>query len=126
MSFVKYKNFVTKTPDGVLSRLQCKLCGTVIGEIQMRTVGFRERPNGRIVERIVENFTRNHLYSEIKIACEDGSAHVTNGCHKCLTGELSVEVLEELIQTDEEEQELSPSARKVTRVLKTLQGGGIL
>ncbi len=126
MNYVRVAKFATFSPDGNLELLQCKLCGTVIGEKQLRPIGYKERPDGRIVERIVENFVHNHMYTEVKILCSDGSAHVTNGCHNCLTGELSVEKLEELIQTDEEEQEREPSARTAVGVLKVKKGGGIL
>jgi hypothetical protein len=126
MSFVKVAKFARLTAEGQLDRLQCKLCGVVIGEVQQRPVGMRERPNGRIVERVVENFVRNHLYTEIKIAFEDGSAHVTNGCRNCLVGNLSEEKLNELTYTDEDDLQMTRTGRKPVGVIKTLIGGGIV
>jgi hypothetical protein len=126
MSFVKITKFARFNADGVLERLQCKLCGDVIGEIQLRPVGRKQRPDGRIVEKIVENFTRNDQYTEIKIAFEDGSAHVTNGCKRCLTGQLSVEQLEALTYTDEDDLGMKRTGRKPMGVVKTLVGGGIV
>lgn len=126
MSFVKMKDFVRLAQDGTIERLYCKLCGTIIGEVQHQTIGFRERPDGRLVERILEGFYRNHMYMEVKISFEDGSAHVTNGCKKCLMGDLSVEQLDELTQTDEEEQGLSISGRKSRAIVEQKFGGGIL
>src|SRR5262245_852561 len=126
MSFVKVKKFAHFNADGSLERLQCKLCGDIIGETQQRPVGRRNRPDGRIVEKIVENFARNHKYTEIKIAYDDGSAHVTNGCKRCLTGDMAVEKLDEITQVDTEDLQLPPINRKAIGVVKLLVGGGII
>jgi len=126
MKYVKTRDFARLTAEGALDRLHCKMCGRIIGETQQRTVGFKERPDGRIIERIVESFTRNNLYMEVKIAFNDGSAHVTNGCSDCLSGNLGEEILAELTQADEEEQERPVSERKPIGVVKTRLGGGIV
>jgi hypothetical protein len=120
------ENFAQMGPDGTLERLQCKICGTVIGEKQQRTIGFRKAPDGRVIERIIEGFTRNHLYTEIKIIFDDGSAHVTNGCKTCLMGNLSVEALSELTSIDERDLKLSPRKGAVIEVVETKIGGGIV
>jgi hypothetical protein len=125
MSYVKAPNFVRYSSGGELEVLLCKLCGVVIGEKQHRTIGFRTAPNGQKIERIVENFVRNHLYCEIKIVYEDGSAHVTNGCKTCLNGPLSVEALDELTFVDEQDLKLS-LGRKAAEVVERKIGGGIV
>jgi hypothetical protein len=126
MKFVKVAKFARLNPDGQLERLQCKLCGTVIGEVQERTIGTRQRTNGRMVERVIETFTRNHLYTEVKIVYDDGSAHITNGCSRCLTGDLNEEQMDELTYTDEDDLGLKRSGRKPLAVVKALIGGGIV
>lgn len=125
MNFVRVQDFARLAPDGILERLQCKVCGAVIGEKQYRTIGFRTAPNGQKIERIVESFARNHLYYEIKIACEDGSAHVTNGCKNCLGGSLSVDLLDELLWTDEQDLGIK-LGRRSAEVVERKLGGGIV
>ena len=125
MTFVKAANFARLGPGGELQTLLCKLCGTVIGEKQLRTVGFRTAPNGQKIERIVESFVRNHLYMEIKIAYDDGSFHVTNGCKKCLNGSLIVDILDDITFTDQKDLGLNLPRRAVEVVEKKI-GGGIV
>ena len=125
MSYVRATNFTRKAVGGELETLLCKLCGVVIGEKQQRTIGFRTAPNGQKVERIVESFTRNHLYCEIKILFDDGSAHVTNGCKTCMNGPLPVEVLDEITFVDEQEMNLELN-RKAVEVVERKIGGGIV
>jgi hypothetical protein len=120
------EKFAQVGSDGELQRLQCKICGTVIGEKQQRTIGFRKAPDGRVIERIIEGFTRNHLYTEIKIIYDDGSAHVTNGCKNCLMGHLSVEALAELTAVDERDLKMVPRRGTPIEVVETKIGGGII
>jgi hypothetical protein len=120
------RKFVTYGNDGQMAVLHCKICGVVIGEKQERTVGFRHGPDGRVIERVLEGFARNHLYMEIKITFEDGSAHVTNGCKNCLTGLTDGARLSELEQCDMEEQGLKARTVSAVEVIETKIGGGIL
>jgi hypothetical protein len=126
MSFIKVEKFARFGDNGELRTLYCKLCGVVIGENQQRTIGFRTLPNGQKVERVLEGFLRNHLYMEIKIVFDDGSAHVTNGCKNCLTGDLGGEILAQLTSTDELEQKLKASNRKPLGIVEAVLGGGIV
>lgn len=88
-------NFVTYSDDGRLKELFCKICGSQIaGEQEVR----------RDTNTIVVKWARFSNYAEIKMACADGSAHVTNGCAKCLKSPLSNEMMAELLAADLVEQ----------------------
>lgn len=78
--------FASLDAEGKLTHLNCKICGTTIGK--METV------NGRSV------FIRLSNYLEVKIRCDDGSFHVTNGCAKCLKNNLSLDTASALLRRD--------------------------
>lgn len=122
---LQFPKFVEYDQEGQLSVLRCKICGTVIGERAERSHGFKRLPDGRMIERISDQFHRNNLYCEIKIAFEDGSAHVTNGCKNCLVGLTDGAILSELEQADMLEQKLKPRTAIVAEVVEVKAGGGI-
>lgn len=103
--FVKCHKFATKDPStGVLRSLQCKLCGTVIGDVVEKAVGYENSRGGQLVKVVTRQFMRFSNYTEIKIAFEDPLYyHVTNGCDKCLHMHLPVNVLAELHAADQED-----------------------
>jgi len=126
MTIVKVADFAIMKPDGTLTRLHCKICGVVIGETGTRTLDRIRDPGGNIVERVMESFLRNDLYTEMKIAYDDGSAHVTNGCRTCLTTALTMDELAQLTRADEIDLELPHREGKPIAIVKIKAGGGIV
>lgn len=122
---IAFPKFTEYSQEGELVRLRCKICGTVIGERAERSHGFKRLPDGRMIERISDQFHRNNLYCEIKISFEDGSAHVTNGCKNCLVGLTDGAILSELEQVDMTEQGFKPRTAIVLEVVEVKAGGGI-
>lgn len=122
---IAVRDFVIYDQDGGLSRLHCKICGVVIGERTMRPIGLRRLPDGRMIERVLESFSRNHLYCEVKMSFEDGSAHVTHGCKDCLTGLTDPALLVELEQVDMENMGLKSRNSPVLERVEFKVGGGI-
>lgn len=103
--FVRCPNFIQKDPStGALVAIQCKLCGSVIADTIERTVGYEKSASGQLIKVVQRQLTRFSNYTEIKIAFEDpGYFHVTHGCAKCLSMNLSVPVLTELHAADQGE-----------------------
>lgn len=90
---LRRSNFATYAPNGVLLELFCKICGT-----QIASTYLRPGPHPSSVPQL--KFSRNNLYAEIKMAFEDGSHHVTNGCKNCLGTNMPPELLESLFEAD--------------------------
>lgn len=90
--------------------LYCKRCGEKIAGITERAKG--DPKIGRFGERIetkVERFSRFGNFTELKMVMQDGARHafhITTGCNKCLTPSLSMAELQELHDTDIDEQAL--------------------
>src|SRR5215813_11347863 len=126
MITIKAPDFAIIGPDGVMQRLLCKVCGVVIGERELRSLERKADPGGRLVERIVDGFIRNDLYTEMKIAYDDGSAHVTNGCKNCLTQALTLDDLAALTIADEIDLQLPHRTGKPIGIVKIMAGGGIV
>jgi len=99
--FVRRPNYVQLGPNGEMQEMFCKVCGTAIGGLTEQVKG-RRFEHGVWIEERVERFRRFHNYVELKIAFEDGSAHVTNGCNNCLSESLTPEQLNELHMADME------------------------
>lgn len=97
-NFVEYEN-------GQLVGLHCKLCGARIAGVVEREKADpkMDRQGNRIITK-VERFTRFHNFTELKIALANRHFHITTGCSKCLTHDLSKDQLRELMQADIEEQ----------------------
>jgi len=104
MKFVKYPNFTRFGPMGDLQEIICKVCGVTIAGTTERVVNTTRNPGGSQVQKAVVQFVRFHNYAELKISFTDGSAHMTNGCSKCLHPNLTPTQLDELQQADMEEQ----------------------
>lgn len=124
----------TEFHEGQLSKLYCKRCGVVIAAIIERPKGDPKIDrNGNRVDTYVERFTRFPAFTELKMALKDGSFHITTGCNKCLTHELTLDELQELMQADIEEQRasLGPhiavrlAARIPLSIVGIKEGGGI-
>jgi len=97
--WVKCPDFVTRDDQDNITEIKCKVCGTVImGRIERH----KERPDG--TKYIIEQLGPYYNYTEIKIGMQDGSAHVTNGCDKCLRKDLPADRLIELMLADAEDQ----------------------
>ena len=103
MTFVTCSDFI-KMEAGTLKAISCKVCGVLIAGISDRAGGIKMSKNGGRIETRIEKFTRFHNFTELKIALADGGFHITTGCDKCLTHNLNVEQLRELMQADIEEQ----------------------
>lgn len=86
-----------------MEAISCKLCGTVIAERMERPIGYEIGRSGQTVKVVAREFVRFPIYTEIKIAFDDGSYHVTHGCSNCIVSALPPAVLAELHQADQEE-----------------------
>lgn len=84
---LKRLDFAEYGSRGELLTLYCKVCGIVIGDI-VPNVGFR----------------RNSHYAELKMKCDDGSSHVTNGCKGCLSPSTPKRILTAMLAADMEDQ----------------------
>lgn len=130
---VKCPNFTRKDPaTSELLTLCCKLCGTVIAGKQERIIRYETDRQGNRVKVVRDQFTRHSNYVEIKMAFEgdDEYYHITQGCSKCLNTKLSVPVLTELHQADQEESPDGYTERERARVPTHVvalrsDGGGI-
>lgn len=87
------RNFVIYGPRGEVLTLYCKVCGTKIASTIPRPGPFP----GSVP---VLKFTRSNMYAEIKMECDDGSFHVTNGCKNCLSMQLRPSMLREMYKAD--------------------------
>lgn len=67
---------------GEVVALYCKVCGVQIAHTDRR--GFRRSPS----------------YIEAKLLCDDGSAHVTSGCRRCMSLALEPETLTQMLRAD--------------------------
>lgn len=132
--YVKCPDFIRKDPNtGELLEIMCKLCGTVIAGRTERILRYDTDRQGQRVKVVSQQFNRHANYTEIKIGFEgdDEYAHVTHGCSKCLTKNLSIPVLSELHEAD---QVMSPDgytdrerSRIPTKVIAlSSDGGGII
>lgn len=93
---VHKRDFVTYSPEGSVTELYCKVCGVKIAGMALRS--------GPHINSIPQwKFSRNNFYAEIKIAFDDGSHHVTNGCKNCLSSNMDPELLAELFDVDMED-----------------------
>lgn len=72
--------------EGQLVELHCKKCGKLIGKLVTAGDG------SKVFER--------YNYLEMKVRCDDGSFHVTNGCDKCLKGKLSMKQIAAFLAED--------------------------
>jgi hypothetical protein len=95
--------FIRRAETGEMDSIVCKLCGTVIAERMERPIGYETDRAGNRVKVVAREFVRYPLYTEIKIAMDDGSWHVTHGCSNCLHDHLPLDVLQELHEADQEE-----------------------
>jgi len=98
----------------------------VIGELGTTPVGRYQDSLGRIIEKHVEAFTRNDFYTELKIAYEDGSFHITNGCKNCLHQSLTIDQLAQITEVDEDDLELPHRNGAPVGIMKIKLGGGIV
>jgi hypothetical protein len=95
---------IKRDARGVLQSMQCKVCGAVIADTCDRLVGYEITKSGERVKVITRNFTRLDNFTEIKIAFEDPKySHITHGCNKCLSLDMSPALLAELHQADQED-----------------------
>jgi len=99
-TWVQRPDYVIFDSEGNIKEMFCKVCGDVIAahedRLKERKVGW----GGKIIEVRQARFTRKNNYCELKMEFQDGSAHVTNGCTKCLHPNLSTDQLYELHRAD--------------------------
>jgi hypothetical protein len=113
--------------NGILVRLYCKMCGTIIGELTNRPLERKLAPNGTIIERHTERFCRTADYCEMKIVYEDGSAHITHGCKSCLQGTQFDEYdLQRITEIDEVDLNLPHREAAPVGIAQIKVGGGII
>ena len=114
---VKCPNFIQKDASGVLKSIQCKLCGIVIADTIDRIRGYEQTRGGQLIKVVQRQLTRFANYREIKIAFEDPNYfHITHGCDKCLTLNLSLAKLQELHMADQEESPDGFTAREQAQI----------
>lgn len=130
---IKCPDFIRKDPStGEILEIMCKMCGTVIAAKVERIIRYETNRQGERVKVISQVFSRRANYVEMKIGFEgdDEYYHITHGCNKCLTTNMSPAILAELHQADQEESPDGYTKRERSRVptevltLK-LDGGGI-
>ena len=117
--YVKCPSFIRKDPNtGELLEILCKLCGSVIAAKTERIIRYDTDRQGNRVKVVRDQFTRFSNYAEIKISFvgDDEYFHITHGCTKCLNTGLSVDVLTELHQADQEESPDGYTDRERARV----------
>lgn len=123
---IRVADFAQFGPAG-LERLYCKICGQIIGELLVRPLERQTTPDGRIIERNVEKFVRNSQYCEMKIAYDDGSSHVTNGCVQCFQGiQFDEYDLQKLTEVDEIDLKLAHRNGFPIGIMQIKPGGGII
>lgn len=134
MTEIKRPSYVTFTPNGEITELFCKVCGSQIGGIEDTVQGRSlDKTTNKWVERVVRQFRRFSGYTEMKMEFEDGSAHVTNGCNKCMTEHLNKDDLTAIYNADLDIEAVAgnPHVKKLreripTRVVAVRVGGGIV
>jgi|SRR4249919_4089527 hypothetical protein len=101
MTFLKRPNYITYGDNYEIAEIFCKICGAAIGGLTSKMIGRRLDPaTKKWIETEEVRFRRFGNYAELKIEFEDGSAHVTNGCSKCMHENLTPEELDALHQAD--------------------------
>lgn len=102
--YVRVVDYAEYNDEGKLTRLVCKLCGTVMGEVVAKVINRRVQDDGRIVEQVETRFRRNQHFAELNIDLGRPYSHQTCICKKCSAGTLKPEILEELVRADAIEQ----------------------
>lgn len=98
--YVRVTNFAEFDEMGRLSKLCCKLCGTVIAQRTAKVINRRLQDDGRLVEQVETTLVRNQHYAELDIALEGNWNCSTSICRRCSTGQLKPEILKELARAE--------------------------
>ncbi len=92
---LKRPDYVTYNADKTIDRIFCKVCGEAIaGHIET------PRGSGNMAEKTAIRWRRFPNYVEAKFLFDDGHFHITNGCSKCITMDLTPKQMEELHSAD--------------------------
>lgn len=93
---LRVQDYQVRNSDGFVTKVLCKRCGDVIREVRPVAEPFED---GTVPVALV---TLSH-YAEVKIAFDDGSAHITAACLTCARKGWTEDDLEALYSADLEQ-----------------------